>query len=383
MNLKKICSITLIVTLTLSRSIFAANVPQQTQLSTINKNIASIQTELKQATLKKSQLQTALEQTENTESTINNELKTTQKTLSTQQQKLKKLQKQTIPLSKEKNKNREALKQQIRVAYLFSQKPYLKLLLEPNNVAKTQQMLMYFHYITNEQTKTMAKLEKSLTSCMRNQKAIQKQYAKLLALKQTQLQNQQALQKTQTQRQQLIQAINQHIQTKHEKLVALLHNKQQLEKTITLLNQQTSQPVFSQLSPVPNLPFGRLRGKLSWPTHGSIRDAFGTQVYQSELKWDGTLISAPQGQVIHAVAAGRVIFAKWMAGYGLLLIVNQGNGYMTLYGRAQTLTKTVGDYVKANEVIGTVGKSGGFEHPALYFSIRHDGTAINPTNWCA
>ncbi|HLB56670.1 MAG TPA: peptidoglycan DD-metalloendopeptidase family protein [Coxiellaceae bacterium] len=359
------------------------NIAKKSELTTINKNIASIQTELKQATLKKSQLQSALEQTENTESTINNELKTTQKTLSAQQEKLKALQKQTIPLSKEKNKNREALKQQIRAAYLFSQKPYLKLLLEPNNVAKTQHMLMYFHYITNEQTKTMTKLEKSLTSCMRNQKAIQKQYAKLLVLKQTQLQNQQALQKTQVQRQQLIQAINQHIQTKHEKLVALLHNKQQLEKTIELLNQQTSQPVFSQSSHVPNLPFGQLHGKLSWPTHGSIRDAFGTQVYQSELKWDGTLIAASQGQPIHAVAAGRVIFAKWMAGYGLLLIINQGNGYMTLYGRAQTLTKTVGDYVKANEVIGTVGKSGGFEHPALYFSIRHDGTAVNPARWCA
>ncbi len=101
------------------------------------------------------------------------------------------------------------------------------------------------------------------------------------------------------------------------------------------------------------------------------------------LRWEGTLIAAPQGQPIHAVAPGRVIFSKWMPGYGLLLIISQGNGYMTLYGRAQTLTKAVGDYVKANEVIGTVGKSGGFAHSALYFSIRHDGTAINPTIFCS
>jgi murein hydrolase activator len=164
--------------------------------------------------------------------------------------------------------------------------------------------------------------------------------------------------------------------------MSLLHNKQQLEETVQQLSKQVKQSVFRQQSSVPNLPFGELRGKLSWPAQGHIRDAFGTQVYQSQLRWDGTLIAAPLGEPIHAVAAGRVIFSKWMAGYGLLLIVNQGNGYMTLYGRAQTLTKSVGDYIKANEVIGTVGKSGGFTRPSLYFSIRHDGTAINPATFC-
>lgn len=374
-----------ILALALSLPLFASEKPtlaKAQELNSINQSIASIQAELKQATIKKSQLKSALEQTETTESTINNQLKQTQKKLSQQHVKLTILQKESIPLSNENEKNRELLKQQIRAAYLFSHEPYLKLLLAPNDVNQTHRILMYYHYITQSQLKTMTQLQNSLAQCKQNQIAIKEQYATLLALKEAQLQNQNALERSQQERQQLIAKINEHIQTKSEKLNTLIRNKTALEHTIILLNQQTKQPVFSKQSVVPHLPFDRLAGKLSWPTPGHIRDAFGTQIYQSQLRWDGTLISAPQGQAIHAVAPGRVIFAKWMSGYGLLLIINQGNGYMTLYGRAQTLTKTVGDYVKANEVIGTVGKSGGFTHPGLYFSIRHDGTPVNPATFC-
>lgn len=381
MTLKKII---LFLTLAFTVSTFAITPynPKKSQLNRLDKNIASIQAELQQANIKKSELQQALAQTETNENNINQQLKITQNKLSEQTMKLHALQQQSIPLSNAKNQNRVLLKQQIRAAYLFSQEPYLKIALAPNDVTKTHRILMYYRYITAAQIKTMKNLQQSLIDCQKNQAAIAAQHQKLLALKQVQLQNQQVLQKIQAQRQQLISAISEHIQTKHQKLMALLHDKQALESTVARLNTQTEQAVFSHRSKVPNLPFAHLRGKLSWPTAGTIRHAFGTQIYQSQLKWDGVLISAPQGQAVHAVAAGRVIFAKWMSGYGLLLIVNQGNGYMTLYGRNQTLTKRVGDWVAANEVIGTVGKSGGFTRPGLYFSIRYNGNAVNPAMWC-
>lgn len=382
MRFKKISAMIVTLTLTLTAHAAVNHSNQKSQLKNLNQNIASIKTELHQATIKKSQLQTALEKTEITESTINQQLKTTQRTLQKQQDKLTQLKKQSMPLANAKNQNRALLKQQIQTAYLFNQQSYLKLLLTPDDVTKTHRILMYFHYLMNAQLKTMQQLQQSLFACKHNQQAIQKQYSKLLALKQTQLQNQQALQKAQTQRQQLIETISQRIETKHQKLLMLLHDKQHLEKTLQTLTTQTTPLLFNTQTTVPHLPFGQLRGKLSWPTAGTVRHQFGTQIDQSELKWDGTLIAAPLGQAIHAVAAGRVIFSKWMAGYGLLLIINQGNGYMTLYGRAQTLTKAVGDNVKANEVIGTVGKSGGFTRSALYFSIRRHGDAVNPAIWC-
>src|SRR3990167_1369459 len=380
MILKQTKLISLVLTLTLPLPLLAAEKNKTSELNNLNKNIATLQTDLKQSTIKKSALQTALEQTETTEANINQQLKTTQQTLSLQKKKLQALEQQSIPLREAKNKNRILLKQQIRAAYLLSQQPYLKLLLAPDDVTQTHRILMYFHYITNAQIHTMKQLQESLTACEENQQAISHQNAKLLTLKYAQLQNQQTLQKTQTERQQLIQTINQHIETKHQKLVSLLHDKLRLEKTIERLSEENSKEngkdVFS------NAPFARLRGTLPWPLHGQVRHQFGTQVYQSELKWDGTLINALSGQPVRAVAAGRVIFAKWMAGYGLLLIINHGNGYMTLYGRNQTLTQKVGDRVIAGEVIGTAGKSGGFLRPALYFSIRHNAQALNPTHWC-
>ena len=350
---------------------------KKSELNNINKNIASIQTDLHQSSIKKSQLQAALEQIETTEARINEKLKKIQTELTTQQNKLAQLKQQAVPLSNAKNQNHALLKQQIRDAYLFSQQPTMKLLLAPDDVTQTQRMMMYFHYITTAQVNTMTELQKSLTACQKNQAAIQKQYATLLALKSKQLKNQQALQTAQAQRQQLIQEISAHIQTNSEKLKKLLQNKQQLETTIKQLNTTSTNETF-----VSHRPFAQLQGKLPWPTQGQIRHAYGAQIGQSELTWDGVVIAAPLGQPVRAIASGRVIFAKWMSGYGLLLIINDGGGYMTLYGRNQMLFKTVGDTVKAGEKIGAVGKSGGFSEPALYFSIRYNGQAVNPGKWC-
>lgn len=404
MNYKRIL-FTLTLTLTPILSAHAAQpttTAKKSELNHLDKNIATIQSDLQQATIKKTHLQDALKNTEMTESQIDNQIKATQQHMAAQQQKLAALKQQSIPLINAKDQNHALLKAQIRAAYLFSQAPYLKIVLAPKDVMQTQRILMYFHYITQAQIHTIQQLQKSLAACTDNQAAIQDQYAQLLTLKQKQLHNQQQLQVIQAQRQQLIQRINQRIQTKHQRLVALLHNKQALENTLKLLREQVARQAreaqqkrearkahhaqHAQKTPKKMIynatAFTRARGQLPWPTQGAIRDQFGTQINDSELRWDGVIIAAPEGQPVRAVAAGDVIFSKWMAGYGLLLIVNNGDGYMTLYGRNETLTQKVGDHVRAGEIIGTVGKSGGFARSGLYFSIRKNGVAINPALWC-
>lgn len=347
-----------------------------TELNTLNKNITSIQADLKKSTAKKTQLQTALAQTESREGKIHLQIKNTQQNLSQKQVKLQQLNQTAIGLENEKNQDRALLKKQIRAAYLFSQQPAAKLLLSSNDHDKTQRILMYYHYITEAQMKTVQRLSQAINACTANQNAIQYVYKNLLTLKKTQLHNQQQLQQTEQKRQALIQTINQQIVTKHQKLTQLLWNKRQLEETLRELKVSATKQFISQK------PLTHLHGTLPWPTKGMIRHAFGTPVEQSQLNWDGVVISAPVGQPVYAVASGRVIFAKWLAGYGLLLIIDDGNGYMTLYGRNQSLMKTVGQTVRAHEEIATVGKSGGFLQPGLYFSIRHNGQAVNPGVWC-
>lgn len=367
------------LTLTLALApVYAAEKTKTNELNTLDKSIATIKQDLQQSTKQRTVLQQSLAQTETTESHLHKALQTTQQTMTTQQKKLAQLQQESIPLLAAKNQNHLLLAQQLRAAYSFNQQPYLKLLLAPDDIVQTHRIMVYFHYITQAQIETIKKLQASLAACKENQEAIQNQYTKLSSLQQSQMQNQVSLEKTQTQRQQLIQSINQQIATKQQKLTVLMHDKNRLEATIAQLNKesQSETAVFS------NKPLTQLRGKMPWPLTGHIRHQFGTQVYQSELKWDGVLINAQVGQPVRAVAPGRVIFAKWMAGYGLLLIINHGNGYMTLYGRNQTLDKKVGDSVSAGDIIATAGKSGGFQLPGLYFSIRHNAQALNPSHWC-
>ncbi|EKD77026.1 MAG: M23 peptidase protein [uncultured bacterium] len=376
--MKKMSHLTIFLTLTLTLSAYAAE--QNSQLNNLNNHIAAIKIDLQQATQKKSHLQSTLAEIETTEGHLNQQLKNTQQQLSQQQKQLQQLQQQSLPLSTQKKQARKLLQQQIRAAYLFSQQPYLKLWLAPDDMLQTQRLLLYFHYITQSQMQTVMQLQQSIAACEQNQKAIQTQYAQLLTIKQSQMENQTALQKTKTMREQLIATINQHIQSKHQKLISLLDDKKRLENTLQQLHQQITEHVSTAV--LDNHPFATLQGKLSWPVRGQVLHNFGTQIDQSELRWDGTLIQAPTGQPVHAVASGRVIFAKWLAGYGLMIIINQGNGYMTLYGRNQTLTKNAGDTVRAGDVIATVGKSGGFHHSALYFSIRHNAQVLNPMLWC-
>lgn len=364
----------------LSLSVFTgmAIADDRPDMNALNQNIASVQKDLQQSKQQRSALQNALAQTETSENHLNRSLQKVQQQLTSQQTQLKQLQAQSIPLQQARDRNREALKQQIKSAYVLSQQPQLKLLLSGNGVENTHRTLTYFHYLTEAQAATIKQLEQSINDYQQNQRAIQKQTTQLNALKTQQIENQENLQKAQAQRLSLIQSIDQQIKTKHARLGQLLTNKAQLQQTLESLNSAPFEPaqVFS------NKPFASLRGRLPWPAMGRVIRQFGTPIEESELKWDGVLISAPQGNPVRAAASGRVIFAKWMAGYGLLLIINHGNGYMTLYGRNQTITKHVGDDVKAGDVIATVGNSGGFPDPALYFSIRHNAQALNPSHWC-
>ncbi|MEI8594498.1 peptidoglycan DD-metalloendopeptidase family protein [Photobacterium sp. Hal280] len=125
---------------------------------------------------------------------------------------------------------------------------------------------------------------------------------------------------------------------------------------------------------------GKYKGKLPWPVSGSIRHAYGSPL-QGELRWKGIVIGKAVGSEVKAVHGGKVVFADWLRGYGLMVAVDHGQGDMTFYGYNQTVLKKVGDTVQRNEAIALVGDSGGQESPGLYFEIRRKGTPTNPQPW--
>ncbi len=137
-----------------------------------------------------------------------------------------------------------------------------------------------------------------------------------------------------------------------------------------------SSPVGASVSQ----PFAELRGQLPWPVQGAVMERFGSRRY--ETTWDGVVISAREGADVRAVTDGRVVYADWLRGYGLMIIVDHGRGFMSLYAFSQSLHKGVGDHVRAGEVLASVGRSGGRADAALYFGIRKNGRPVDPEQWC-
>ena len=135
-------------------------------------------------------------------------------------------------------------------------------------------------------------------------------------------------------------------------------------------------------SPRSRISFAKAKGPLPWPTRGTLIKRFGSKIANSDLAWNGSLIRAPNGQKIRAIFPGKVVFSDWLRGFGLLIIIDHGGGYMTLYGRNQALYKQVDDQVLPNEAIAEVGHSGGYQESSLYFEVRHDSHPENPEKWC-
>ncbi len=128
--------------------------------------------------------------------------------------------------------------------------------------------------------------------------------------------------------------------------------------------------------------FASLRGKLAWPVEGKLSSRFGSVRLSGGEAWQGVLIEAPEGADVRAIYAGKVVYADWLRGLGLLIIVDHGGNYLSLYGHNAGLLKGEGDWVQKGELLASVGDSGGIKSPALYFEIRQGAKPLNPQQWC-
>ena len=143
-----------------------------------------------------------------------------------------------------------------------------------------------------------------------------------------------------------------------------------------------SGPIVSSQFRHPGGNFAKAHGKLPWPVDGRVLARFGSPRHDTRSKWDGVLIQATEGHLVRAIHPGRVVFADWLRGSGLLVIVDHGDGYLSLYGHNQSLLTAAGDTIKAGQPVATVGNTGGQSQSALYFAIRKQGQATDPGQWC-
>lgn len=272
---------------------------------------------------------------------------------------------------------RRALARQLRAAYAMGRQERLKILLNQQDPAVVTRMMVYYAYFNRARAEQMARIGELLEQLRERAREIADEGQRLLALQARELEQRQQLEQTRASRQQVVAALNQAIEEKGEQLNRLGRDAQRLQSVIRKLQEQQSD---LSMEGVDLKPFKRMRGKLEWPVKGRLKARFGSPRAGS-LKWDGVMISAPEGKEIDAIYYGRVAYSDWLRGFGLLLIIDHGDGYMSLYGHNQSLFKESGEWVETGESVASVGNSGGRSSPGLYFAIRYRGNAVNPRKW--
>ncbi|MBL4899781.1 MAG: peptidoglycan DD-metalloendopeptidase family protein [Colwellia sp.] len=277
-------------------------------------------------------------------------------------------------LSAQKNRQERLLAQQLRSAYTTGQHDYLKLILNQNESKKIQRTISYYQYLNKARILEIDKFQVTITQLMQVTTQHQEEIEKLQALKVNQQKQQKSLSKNKDKRSKTLASLNKQLLSSKQQLAKLKAE----EANLTAALQKLTALIRAEVNLI---GLSKLKRQLSWPVKGKLLRSFGSRK-QGYLKWKGVLLSAPIGKQVQTIHNGTILFSDWLKGYGLLTVIDHGNGYMSLYAHNQTLLKSVGDRVETGEPIALVGQSGGQNQAGLYFEIRHQGKAVNPKLWC-
>jgi septal ring factor EnvC (AmiA/AmiB activator) len=273
--------------------------------------------------------------------------------------------------------SRGVLAAQLRAAYLIGRQEPLKLLLNQQDPARAGRMFVYYSYFGHARAVQIQSIESDLQRIGQLDGQLQAQDAKLAGLQQAQQAQVTALEQARSHRMQVLASISAQTQTRAQRLARLRQQRGDLESLLAQLQRAAETLPPEDLG---HSPFARLRGKLPRPVAGSIIDHYG-EARAGGLKWQGDLFATARDAPVRAVSQGRVVYADWLAGLGLLIIIDHGDGYMSLYGHNARLYESVGQHVTAGQTIAQAGDSGGSARPELYFEIRRQGKPLDPRLW--
>ena len=350
----------------------------EARLKALEEEILSYKEILDSTQGQKSEVEETLERNEKGINKLINEIDTIENELESTNEKISSLTAKQKELLTEKSAQQHYIEQQIRAAYEIGSQEYLKVLLnqeDPNEIAR---MLTYYDYFNQARSRQIETYNLTLLDLDRITRELADETIVLESQRRTLGTQRKSLAKVQQQKKTTLKALINQISSTGSALSKLEQDRGRLEQLLDKL-----QETLAKLdAPRSAQPFAGMQGKLLLPVEGSISHRFGNQRNQGKLKWHGIFIDAAEGESVYSVHYGRVVFSDWLRGFGLLMIISHGEGYMSLYGHNQALFRETGDWVSAGEVIATVGDSGGQNKTGLYFEIRIDGKPNNPQNWC-
>ncbi|BDM20564.1 murein hydrolase activator EnvC family protein [Pseudomonas sp. NPDC089428] len=406
----------------------------QQQLDATRQDIAELKKTLGKLQEEKAGVQKDLKATETDIGNLEKQVEALQQELKKTEGELERLDTEKKKLQSARVEQQRLIAIQARSAYQNNgREEYLKLLLNQQNPEKFARTLSYYDYLSKARLEQLKAFNETLRQLASVEQDISRQQEQLLAQRADLDTRRQALDSERSKRQQVLAKLNSDVKDGDQKLQARQQDQADLAKVLktieetlarqareaeearkkALLAQQEAEkrrqqealaaradkeqedaeppkkarttlgPLVSSDGASYGGAFSAARGKLPWPVNGRLLARFGdARGNDARAKWDGVMISASPGTQVHAVHGGRVVFADWLRGAGLLVILDHGNGYLSLYGHNQSLLKSAGDIVKAGEAISTVGDSGGQDSAGLYFAIRQQGRPTDPSQWC-
>ena len=317
------------------------------------------------------------------------------------------LQREQRGLQRKLEQQQAVMGEHIRQAYQLGNQSAVQLFLEQQSPEDIDRQLTYLDYVNQARAQQIREYAATVKQKQQLGERIEQQNAALEDTRLALARQQQALDKLQKKRAAQLGKLSDRIKG-DESRIALLHTdskalQQLLDEVSQLLAEQVSRAKQQQAQrqaeqaakpdkrsrdpaeayTLSDGDFAKAKGRLPWPVNGKQHFRFGKHRPGSDVSWQGVTIAASAGEPVKAIYPGRVIFADWFQGQGLLMIVDHGDGYMSLYGHNESLLREAGAWVVGGEIIATVGNSGGQSLAALYFEIRHNGAPSDPNRWCS
>ncbi len=349
---------------------------EQKKLKAVSSDIRNIENALQKNAGKRERLNHQLRKAEIERGRIQKTIAELENQLAAFSRELSALRSEQSELEANKQKQQQLIYQQINMAYRLGREEPVKLLLNQEDPDRLARSLKYYNYFLTARAEKLDRYIETLDRLSLLAGEIDTKTSQLQERREQLKSEEKQLEASQNQRTSLLAELKQQSTTDRQRLAELQKERARLVEVLDAIDRAIANIPLPETA----LPFKQSRGKMQWPVAGKLRHSFGSR-RNAKMTWDGWFLEAPEGKTIRAVHSGRVVFSDYLRGYGLLVIVDHGEGYMSLYAHNQVLLKETGDWVSTADSIARAGNSGGQTMSGLYFEIRHNGKPTNPKGW--
>ena len=396
--LKKIFNIFILLNIFIFSSICIGEnqvTTSEKKLIKIQKEINKLDKNIKKNTKTKNNLSNQLKEKEKKISKTKKELYKINKKYKSNKKRVKKLNKQLKNIKKEITSKKKSLSARLYQAYTQGNPGYLQMYLDGVSPSQISRDSYYIGYYSQQQNDYIKSIKNSYKKINKTKKSTDMALKKVASLKRQKERSNRKLQKQKKDKTKVIKKINSKLSSQKKKKAKLIKNEKKLNNIVKQLikkikAESKKKIVEDKIRPdselIPDnkfdgINFKKLKGKLRLPVKGKILKKFNSKRKDTGTRWKGIFIKSNEGNEVYSVAKGKIVFSDWLDGYGNMIIIDHGKGYMSLYGNNQSLLKQKGDIIKGGSIIAIVGNSGGNSTNGLYYQLRRDSKPFNPLKW--